>query len=338
MSEFRLHGANPNKLYKSFAIEMPRQVVDFSTNTNVLPWTGQLGLDLPRLLGDYPDDDCSELRALLAERNGCSPEEILVTNGSNEAIYLLASCYAPTGTNCILQPAYGEYARALRAFGAEPRALHALDGLDSAAVLWLCNPCNPTGTWISATVMAAELERRRSTQFIVDEAYIDFLTEERELLSFDSHRNNLVLLRSLTKSFHLCGVRAGYVVANSDTISALKRRQPTWSVNGVAQAAALIFLSDDEYLEKTREFYRRETPRFIEMIQSAGFNVMPTCVNFFLVEAKDDRSLIGFLLRRGLVVRHTRNFDGLDGRFVRVATRLPDENELLAQALIEFKR
>lgn len=338
MSEFRLHGANPDKLYKSFGIEMPGRVIDFSTNTNVLPWTGSLDLDLSRLLANYPDDESTALRELLAARNGCSPDEILITNGSNEAVYLLAAHFADAGRNFLLQPVYGEYARALGAAGALVKDIFSFAELEhEQGVLWLCNPCNPTGEWVGAEAMTGALERHRDVRFIIDEAYIDFLTVEGGRLSPAGYGGSLIVMRSLTKLFHLCGARLGYVIADSGTIRQLKGRQPTWSVNAVAQAAAFAFLQDESYPARTSEFYRAETPRFREMIKSAGFDVLPTSVNFFLVETDCDRKLIDFLLRRGLVVRHTRNFAGLDGRYVRIATRLPRENEELAAALAEFR-
>lgn len=203
--------------------------------------------------------------------------------------------------------------------------------------MWLCNPCNPSGSWIAAADIVQASLARPDTLFVVDEAYIDFLLTGGPGLNPAGLPPNLVLLRSLTKIYHLCGVRAGYVVADRQIIKKLKRRQPTWSVNSVAQAAAAVFLRDDDYPRRTRMFYRAETPRFIESIKNAGFNVLPTRVNFFLVESGEDERLIRFLLKRGLVVRHTRNFPGLDGGYVRIATRLPEENELLAAALREFK-
>lgn len=337
MSKFRPHGANPEKLYMSMGLEMPGRVIDFSTNTNALPWDVRFDFDLRGLMSDYPDDEAVLLRDLLARSHNCSPEEILVTNGSNEAIYLLASYCKPSETNYILQPSYGEYARALGAWGIQSAGVFALDELKAGAgSVWICNPNNPSGTWISPQILAGTIASHPETTFIIDEAYIDFLTEEREKIDFTEF-SNLVILRSLTKLYHLCGVRLGYVMADRCIIRRLKLRQPTWSVNSVAQAAAAAFLRDEDYPRKTREFYRAETPRFIARIKDAGFNVSPTCVNFFLVETEDDERLITFLLRRGLVVRHTRNFPGLDGRYVRIATRLPRENDVLADALKEFR-
>lgn len=336
MSKFRPHGANPEKLYMSMGMEMPGRVIDFSTNTNVLEWDGGFDFDLHGLLSSYPDDEAVSLRDLLARKNNCPPEEILITNGSNEAIYLLASYCTWAEANHVLQPAYGEYARALGAWGINSAGIFDIGEIkDDAGSVWICNPNNPTGAWIRPDVVAEAAARHPETMFIIDEAYIDFLTEDGEKTDLPKSPN-IVILRSLTKLYHLCGARLGYVMADRRVIQRLKTRQPTWSVNSVAQAAAAVFLRDEDYPRRTRGFYREETPRFIARIREAGFNVRPTSVNFFLVETDDDERLITFLLQRGLVVRHTRNFPGLDGKFVRIATRQPRENDLLADALREF--
>ncbi len=315
---------------------MPDRVIDFSTNTNVLPWREQKSLskiDLHRCLAFYPDDEATELRARIAERNGCAPENVLVVNGSNEAVYLVASLL--TGRRAtVLQPVYGEYLRALSGYGVEARNVFGPSELPDADALFICNPCNPTGAYIESAELEALFTRRPRTLFVVDEAYVDFLTGQDRRPDFLRY-GNVVILRSLTKIFHLCGARVGYVLAGEERIARLKARQPTWSVNSLAQEAALAFLDDGEFVRRTRAFYAEETPRFMAAIQNAGFEVRPTRTNFFLVGVADDRKLIRFLLERGLVVRHTRNFPGLDGGCIRVATRLPEENDRLAQALRE---
>ena len=337
MTGFRLHGANPEKLYEAFGIPMPEKICDFSTNTNVVKWNGSCGFDLAKILSEYPDDDSSELRALIAEQNGCSAENALVTNGSNEAIYLLASCLTG-GLNCLLQPLYGEYGRALSAFGARTVDASSLSALPrSCASVWICNPCNPTGKFIENGELEQVLSSHKETLFIVDEAYRPLMLEEREPLDFLRYPN-LVLLRSLTKIYHLCGVRIGYALAASDVISRLKLRQPTWSVNAFAQKAAAAYMKDAGFAARTRDYYRREVPRLRGLLNSCGFNAHPTCVNFFLVETEDDEKLIAFLLKRGVVVRHTRNFRGLDGRFVRIAARTGEEDDLLAKYMDEFHK
>jgi threonine-phosphate decarboxylase len=353
----RSHGANPEKLYQAMGLPMPERIFDFSTNTHFLPWEGDLGIgmgiDLRRRLASYPDDEAMELRRVIMERENeianenpfvekTFPENILVVNGSNEAIYLVASFFGGKKT-ALWQPVYGEYARALSAYGAKVQNVFKAEDLaEDTEAFCLCNPCNPTGGYVEREVLENLLRRYPRTLFVVDEAYVDFLRGEHRRLDFVRNQN-VIVLRSLTKIFHLCGARIGYVLACETRVAQLKARQPTWSVNALAQAAALAFLKDKEFSRKTRDFYAEETPRFIAGIEKAGFTVLPTRTHFFLVQVEEvrgeggDRSLISFLLKRGLVVRHTRNFPGLDGRYIRVSTRAPEENELLVRALSDFK-
>ena len=337
---FRAHGANPEKLFEAAGIPIPPQekILDFSANTNVLPWNGKLDVDLWRCLSSYPDDEATELRAIVAEREGCDLENVLFTNGSNEAINLAASFLGGKKVS-VLQPSYGEYVRALSAYGADVRNVFSIDELDGCDALFLCNPRNPTGDYIDARELKALFSGAPDTLFVVDEAYVDFLIPDEDApckINVLWHKN-VVILRSLTKIFHLCWARLGYVLACSERIKQLRSRQPAWSVNALAQAVGAAFMRDEAFVRKTRAFYASETPRFIASLRDEGFVVRPTKTNFFLIETADDQKLIYSLLTRGIVVRHTRNFPGLDGRYIRVATRMPNENDFLVSALVETK-
>jgi len=334
VAEFRLHGANPEKLYEAFGIPAPKKIYDFSSNTNVVEWNGKLDLDFKQLLSAYPDDESLELCSVITEQNNCGTENVLVTNGSNEAIYLLAS-YLTNGDNCLLQPLYAEYGRALTAYGAKTKNITSLNEIpNSCASVWICNPCNPTGKFIESERLEQVIFSHPETLFIVDEAYRSLMLYERAPLNFRAYPN-LVLLRSLTKLYHLCGVRVGYVLAERSVVDKLKLRQPTWSVNSFAQKAAAAYMRDNEFAAWTRAYYRQEVPRLMEGLQNAGYTVLPTCVNFFLLETADDEELMTYLLQRGIVVRHTRNFPGLDGRYIRIAAGTAKNNDLLIKTMRE---
>lgn len=335
--EFRRHGANPEKLYELFGLPMPERVYDFSTNTNAVAQRGGFVPDLRAALEDYPDDECLALRALLAEATGAAQENILVTSGSNESIYLIAS-YEAARENRILQPVYGEYLRALKNFGAAPLNIFDLRAakLPAEGAVWLCNPCNPTGGFIPDGELDKIAARHPRTLFIVDEAYRDFIWTDEALAPYRP-RPNVVRLRSLTKTYNLCGARIGYILADAEMTERLRRRQPSWSVSGLAQQAALFFLADATLLRRTKDYYAAEMPRLISAVNGAGFPTLPSCVNYFLAAVGDDERFIRFLLERGIVVRHTRNFPGLDGRYVRIAARTRPENDILLAAMEDYR-
>ena len=336
--EFRAHGANPEKLYAAAGLPTPAKIYDFSTNTNAVPQRGGFVPDLRAALEDYPDGDCLALREALAREFGAPAENILVSSGSNEAIYIIAS-YAAARENLILQPVYGEYKKALDGYGARTRNIFSLAEAEGArgAAVWLCNPCNPTGALIPGAELDAAAERNPETLFIIDEAYRDFVWTE-ELPVAPKILPNVVRLRSLTKIYDLCGARVGALVSHEAAVEKIKARQPEWSVSGLAQQAALWRAGDETLKARTREYYAREIPRLTAALREAGYAVRPTCANFFLVEAPDDEDFIRFMLERGIVVRHTRNFAGLDGKFVRIAARTKDEDDLLIEAAREYAR
>ena len=199
----RPHGANPEKLYAAMGLSMPERIVDFSVNTNVLPPPVMPEIDLIRCLSEYPDDDALALRTLVVEREGCSLDEVLFTNGSNEALYLLASLFVGT-TAAVLQPAYGEYRRALGAFGVPTTDIFDLRDVEGKALVFVCNPCNPTGSCIPFGELEARARANPRTLFAVDQAYSDFLLPDGEEVSPDfGALPNILLLRSLTKLYHL---------------------------------------------------------------------------------------------------------------------------------------
>lgn len=336
--EFRAHGANPEKLYAAAGLPTPAKIYDFSTNTNAVPQRAGFVPDLRAALEDYPDGDCLALREALAREFGAPAENILVSSGSNEAIYIIAS-YAAARENLILQPVYGEYKKALDGYGARTRNIFSLAEAEGAreAAVWLCNPCNPTGALIPGAELDAAAERNPETLFIIDEAYRDFVWTE-ELPVAPKILPNVVRLRSLTKIYDLCGARVGALVSHEAAVEKIKARQPEWSVSGLAQQAALWRAGDETLKARTREYYAREIPRLTAALREAGYAVRPTCANFFLVEAPDDEDFIRFMLERGIVVRHTRNFAGLDGKFVRIAARTKDEDDLLIEAAREYAR
>lgn len=316
-----IHGANPEQLYRAFGLPMPEEVIDFSTNTNALSWP-DINIDVRELASSYPDPECSALRELVSSRENVSPSRILFTSGTNEAIFLLSQVI--TGSTAILQPAYSEYFRAFRELSGCSGLAEALKHQNIIVV----NPSNPTGKYIH---LSQTINNHPDNLFIIDEAYRDFLlweTPER-LCSFP----NVILLRSLTKIYHLSGARIGYVIAPEHIIARLRERQPSWSVNGIAQALALQFMRDKDFISRTRDFYRRNTPAFIEGLRRAGCEVMSSDVHFFLVRVNDDEKVIRHLLKRGIVVRHTRNFAGLGGKYIRAATMRPEDNKKLIAAM-----
>ncbi len=322
----QLHGANPENLYSYFNIKLPEKILDFSTNTNILKH--DITLENSRfnyLISNYPDYECLELRKIISERENIPLKNILFTNGINEAIFLLSRVLE--SKTAILQPNYTEYKRAFK----NASDIFNLDESADFNNVIISNPCNPTGFFINN--LYDFTKTFQNTNFIIDESYIDFLLySEREKFKLSK---NIIILKSLTKIFHLSGVRIGYVIAPEEIISSLKNQQPSWSVNSIAQELAKIFLRDENFYSKTRDFYKKNTPEFKSLIKNYGFKISDSSVHYFLIRVNNDFNIIKKLLLNGIAVRHTRNFPGLNGNYIRVATRFKDENIFFAESLRE---
>ena len=322
-----IHGANPEKLFQAFKLNIPERIINFATNTNILKPANFPEIDVQALAANYPDPDCSELREIISQSENIPTENILFTNGINEAIFLLAKILG--NNTAILQPNYPEYRRAFQ----DAHDIYSIYESGAYSNVIISNPNNPTGEFHASLYDFAH-RKFPDVKFIIDESYIYFLSEIPQV----QRAKNIILLRSLTKIFPLSGARIGYVIANPEIIAAMKNSQPYWSVNAIAQELAKKFLLDEDFLIHTREFYAKAAPEFRNSLQKLGFELSDSHTHFFILrlpDNHDDMQIIQELLKLGLIVRHTRNFEGLyaDEKYFRIATRFPDENILLCDAL-----
>ena len=330
MNKLTLHGANPENLYRAFNLAIPGKIIDFSTNTNILAWPENINIDFKSLASRYPDIECLRVRKIISSRENININKILFTNGINEAIFLLARIL--TGSTAILEPCYSEYKRAFT----NSHEIFSLNDINNYNNIILANPNNPTGIYINN--LSELIKFYRDKFFIIDEAYIDFLLNDNIKRERLCEFENVIILRSLTKIFHLSGVRIGYIIANESIIERIKKFLPTWNVNSIAQELAEKFLNDSNFYELTRKFYKYNTPEFIKNLRLAGFDVLNSDVHFFLIRVNDDIEALKILLKNGMTARHTRNFAGLDGQYLRAATRFENENKFFIETLKTLSR
>ncbi|BCG48707.1 L-threonine 3-O-phosphate decarboxylase [Citrifermentans bremense] len=353
MSKKHEHGGNVFAVARMLGVA-PEQILDFSASINPLGMSpgvrDALTGCLDRLL-HYPDKGAAELRERIAAYHGIRAEEILPASGSTELIHLLPRVVGGR-KGLIVAPAFAEYAEALDRAGWEIDYL-TLSSADNFALplplLWeklgegvdmvfICNPGNPTGALVPRREMetVVELCREHGTFLVLDEAFMDFCEEEsaKELIR---HSPRAVLLRSMTKFFAIPGLRLGYAIAAPETVEAIAALQDPWSVNTAAQVAGVAALMDAGYCARTREYVDAERERLARGLSAIpGLRVFPSRANYLLVEICDGRSareLRERLTPEGVLVRDCGNFEGLDGRFFRVAVRLREENERLLELL-----
>lgn len=326
----------------------PESLLDFSVNANPLG-TSPRALRALQLVDPlpYPDRRCLRLRAALAAAHDTRSEEILVGNGSVELIWLLTQAYLGAGDRAlVVGPTFGEYAAAVQAAGAELVTVDAAaeDGFRpdpariAAAVqrmaprlVFLCNPNNPTGQVLEPDAVAALLAALGDGLLLVDEAYVELSDGVTSVVPLRAGERRLVVLRSLTKSHGLAGLRLGYLVADAEVVEAARGSQPPWSVNALAQAAGLAALGDAEHVEAGRRLARRARVWLVDALERLGLRCVPSRAGFWLVEVGSGRQARDALLRRGILIRDAASF-GLPN-YVRIAARPLDECERLREAV-----
>jgi histidinol-phosphate/aromatic aminotransferase/cobyric acid decarboxylase-like protein/adenosyl cobinamide kinase/adenosyl cobinamide phosphate guanylyltransferase len=295
-----------------------------------------------RAASRYPDE--RPAREAIARRHGRAPEEVVLTNGANEAFWLLAAALRPQRAVCV-HPAYTEPEAALRANGvAVERAFRGPDfGLDVAAVppgadlVVIDNPNNPSGALLPAAELAALARPGRT--LVVDEAFMDLVPGEPESLAARAEIAGLVVVRSLTKLWSLPGIRAGYLLAPVGIAEAIERVQPSWNVNGVAlgaiEACAPRAAEGRRRAERVRIARRRLEAGLARL---AGIETWPSVANFILARTQNAERLGTRLLERGIAVRPCASFPGLGASHFRLAVRSEDANDRLLAALREAIR
>ncbi|WP_277540146.1 threonine-phosphate decarboxylase CobD [Haloarcula laminariae] len=312
-------------------------LLDFSANTNPLvpPGTRDVfgaAFDAAR---SYPDDGYPAFRSAAAEFVGCDPAEVVPTAGGLEAIRLAIGTTVRPGESVLVPaPSFGEYAREVRLQGGEPAFVDhdAILDADPAghAMAVVCNPNNPTGACYDADRLRTFADRCREagTTLLVDEAFLGF-TDQPSLAG----RPGVVVARSLTKLFGLPGVRMGYAVGTGDALDRLATARRAWSMSAAAAAVGAHCYGAEAFVAETRERVARERERMRERLD-ARFDVFPSDSPFLCFDAGEAGvdDLLATARERGIALRDARTFRRLDGH-VRVAVRLPDENDRLLEAL-----
>jgi threonine-phosphate decarboxylase len=304
-----------------------KKLLDFSASVNPLPPSFAWSCD-PSCLSQYPDNDYTLLKEIIARTFHRKPTEVCVGNGSMELIRVFCSVMLDGAKKyCTESLTFGEYSLSARLTGATAAA--SCSGVD---VSFICNPNNPTGMLRKRDDVLSHVKEMAShggTVF-VDEAFIELADPSQSLT--DRHDRNLFVLRSLTKSFAVPGIRFGYGFGNPDIIDKMEVVRPPWSVNAYAEAFASEAFRHMDMLESSREFIRKEREWLGSGISSCGLYCYPSSANYLLVEyGQDVVPLCAKLERSGILVRDCTSF-GLP-TCIRVAVRTHGENKALVEAL-----
>lgn len=288
-------------------------------------------------LGTYPSAaDDRRARAAVASRHGRDPGEVLVLNGAAEGFALLPSL-RPT-LAALLHPSFTEPEVSLR--DADIPVCHVFDGVvpDEADLVVVGNPNNPT----SELRPAAQLARlaRPGRVLVVDEAFMDAVPGERESLASRTDLPGLLVLRSLTKTWALPGLRAGYALGAPDLLRRLGKHRPHWPVGTLALEAVTACSEPHAVAEAglvAAELAEHRVWLTAELNRLPGVHVYePAAAPYLLLRVRDGERVRAGLRDRGIAVRRGDTFPGLSADHLRVAVREPAVCTNLLTALAEL--
>lgn len=291
----------------------------------------------------YPDPTASALRGLIAKAHRRSPGEVFVGNGSDEILTLCTRAFVEdTGSIGCFDPSYSLYkvlaeARnvAYRPVALGPRFEWRMPARYAASLFFLTCPNAPTGLLYPRARIERFCRSFRGV-VVIDEAYVDFAS--RDCMELSARLGNVLVLRTLSKSYALAGIRLGYLVGPADLIGALFKIKDSYNVNALTQAAAFAALSDRAYMKSLVRRIRAIRARLSRALEGLGFEVYPSETNFLWVRPKGiaAAALYEALKRRNILIRY---FPGpRTGEHVRITVGTDRESEALVAAIGDILR
>jgi histidinol-phosphate aminotransferase len=322
-------------------------LIKLNTNEAPYPPSPKVGEALRRFdpadLRRYPDPVAMGLRRRLARIHACRPEQVFAGNGSDEVLTLCLRAFVEEGgaIGCF-EPSYSLYKVLAEAAGVAyrpvqlgPRFEWRTPPRGGASIFFLTCPNAPTGIAYPRETVEAFCRSFRGL-VVIDEAYADFA--DRTCMDLAGRLKNVLVLRTLSKSFALAGIRLGYLVGDERLIGALFKIKDSYNVNALTQVAAEAALSDLAYMRKLVRRIRVTRKRLAAALDRLGFDVYPSQTNFLWVKpaAVSGECLYRALKDRNILVRH---FPGArTGEFVRITVGTDAETDALLEAVAAIVR
>lgn len=321
-------------------------VVKLNTNENPYPPSPEVMKTLAAMQGEqlrrYPDPLGQIFRDAAAQINGVASDNIMCCNGGDDLLTMAIRAFCDEGRPVAYPvPTYSLYpilanlqnCQAIEVPFDDEFNLPAKLAKTGAALTIVCNPNAPTGTWISVEELAS-LATELSGVLLIDEAYVDFA--ESHCAQLAAERDNVIVLRSLSKGYSLAGLRFGYAIADKDLIAGLLKVKDSYNVDAVAIALATAAVKDQDYFAENLAKVKRDRQTLTEGLRKLGFEVGDSCSNFVLARTKDGSAagIYEQLAQRNIYVRFFDTPDLSDKLRISVGTKA--ENEKLLAALGEI--
>ncbi|HUT52140.1 MAG TPA: histidinol-phosphate transaminase [bacterium] len=299
----------------------------------------------------YPDGNATTFKEKLAKKLGVSPDMIVAGNGSNEVLELIAATFMRPGDHAVIsEHAFVVYDLSVDSRGYEKTVvppgksyghdLRAMAGAvkDNTRLLFIANPNNPTGTYVTGREVDELLKAIPPDVIVViDEAYFEYVNQKDfpDGVELVKAGKNVVATRTFSKIYGLAGLRMGYGVMSKEMADYMNRVRQPFNTNLLAQAAAEAALDDTEFLKKVRALNLKGMAWLEKQFQKMKIEFIPSVGNFILFKSPvDAKDLYNKLLHQGVIVRPMGGYRL--PRWLRVTVGLPEENERFIGALKEL--
>ena len=331
-------------------------IIDFSSNITPLGIPNSVKLIIKKNLDKiqfYPDPKSENVISSLEKYTHLSKSNIIVGNGAIEILYNFCFAFLSKTTKVLIHVhTFEEYEAAVKLNNCKIsffKSLNLSTNIDSfisqipkSGCVFLCNPNNPTGELLSKKELLSIIivAKKLKTIVFIDECFIELVPKSNEsVMSYVKKYDNLFILRSLTKSFGLPGLRIGYACGSQQIIKILQKIKIPWSVNSLAQDAANVVIKNKSHLKKSNIIIKKELKYLEDNISILnGFECISSSTNFILIKIKyDSTKLQTKLLKNKILIRDCKNFRGLDNHYIRIAVKSHKDNVKLVKALEKIK-
>jgi len=347
----------PGKPIEETARELgidPGAIIKLASNENPLGPSPRAAQAMRAALENshlYPDGSGFCLRKAISTRLGLVPENIILGNGSNEALEFLGHAFLDAERQdevIASEYAFVVYKLIATSFGSRmievpsPNYIQNLEAILRAItpktrLIFIPNPNNPTGTLISQSAIDSFMSRISEKVIVVfDEAYFEFLNDPPDTLRFVREGRNVIVLRTFSKIHGLAGLRIGYAIARPDVIEVLHRTRQPFNVNSIAQAGALAALEDDAHLRETKRVIDEGRAYLQEQLAEMRISFVPGVANFLMANVGDGCAVFDQLLRRKIIVRPLKGYRLPE--WVRISVGTMEQNRELIGALKDVMR
>lgn len=295
------------------------------------------------LLASYPNPEAADLKKRMAIHNNLAENQVVITNGSTEAFYLLAQLFRGKHSLIVI-PAFSEYEDAARIHNHTISYVnHHVFGekIDSNIdIIWMGNPNNPDGKTYSPDFIIGICNKHPEKTFIVDEAYDLLCYGFSSPFSNNTQPKNLIVIRSLTKAFSIPGIRLGYILAPVKICEQINKIKMPWSVNALAIETGNYIIDHYEELVPNIINLSHESKNLQDALSElTQLIIIPSNCNYFLVKLKKGKAadLKYYLLQQhGFLIRDAQNFKGLDDSWFRLAIQDQKTNKKLVTAIKQW--